>query len=120
MAYVSVKASADANSYQKTMKAMAQEAKALASQWTATQAKAKAFGSQTDILKAKAGALSDKIKLQKEIVKTTGDQYGKLSTKLSEQKTKHTELKSKVGKPTKTLQKRRGKIQRRQRNSKRN
>ena len=63
MAYVSVKATADANSYQKTMKSMAQEAKALASQWTATQAKAKAFGSQTDILKNKAGALSDKIKI---------------------------------------------------------
>lgn len=96
MAYVSVKATADANSYQKTMKSMAQEAKALASQWTATQAKAKAFGSQTDILKNKAGALSDKIKLQKEIVKLAGDQYGKLSTKLSEQKTKHDELKAKV------------------------
>jgi TP901 family phage tail tape measure protein len=96
MAYVSVKATADANSYQKTMKSMAQEAKALASQWTATQAKAKTFGSQTDILKNKAGALSDKIKLQKEIVKLAGDQYGKLSTKLSEQKTKHDELKAKV------------------------
>lgn len=79
MAYVSVKATADANSYQKTMKSMAQEAKALASQWTATQAKAKAFGSQTDILTNKAGALSDKIKLQKEIVKLAGDQYGNLS-----------------------------------------
>ena len=96
MAYVSVKATADANSYQKTMKSMAAEAKALASQWTATQAKAKAFGSQTDILKGKAENLSAKIKLQKEIVKLAGDQYGKLSTKLSEQKSKHDELKTKV------------------------
>lgn len=96
MAYVSVKATADANSYQKTMKSMAAEAKALASQWTATQAKAKAFGSQTEVLTTKATALSDKIKLQKEIVKLAGDQYGKLSTKLSEQKAEHESLKTKV------------------------
>lgn len=103
MAYVSVKATADANSYQKTMKSMAAEAKALASQWTATQAKAKAFGSQTDILKGKAENLSAKIKLQKEIVKLAGDQYGKLSTKLSEQKSKHDELKTKVEAAKKSL-----------------
>lgn len=70
MAYVSVKATADANSYQKTMKSMAAEAKALASQWTATQAKAKAFGSQTEVLTTKATALSDKIKLPKRNCKT--------------------------------------------------
>lgn len=104
MAYVSVKATADANSYQKTMKSMAQEAKALASQWTATQAKAKAFGSQTDILNSKAGALSEKIKLQKEIVKLAGDQYEKLSTKLLDQKTKHDELKAKVDAAKKALE----------------
>lgn len=104
MAYVSVKATADANSYQKTMKSMAQEAKALASQWTATQAKAKAFGSQTDILNSKAGALSEKIKLQKEIVKLAGDQYEKLSTKLLDQKTKHDELKVKVDAAKKALE----------------
>ena len=102
MAYVSVKASADANSYQKAMKQMAQEARALASEWTVTQAKAKAFGSQTDVLKSKSEALSEKIKLQKETVKLVGDQYKKLTDQLATQKSKQEELRAKVEEAKKT------------------
>lgn len=96
MAYVSVRATADASQYRTAMRQMTAEMKALSSAYVATQAKAQTFGKQSDILKNKQKELTDKIRLQKEIVKTTGNEHQRLTEKLQKQKTKHEELKAKI------------------------
>ena len=54
------------------------------------------FGSETDSLKAKAESLTQKITVQKNIVQLNSEQQEKLTKKLSDQKAKQEELKTKI------------------------
>ena len=96
MAYTSVKISADSSSYQSQMKSAASQMKVLSAEYTTAATKAKLFGSETDSLKAKAESLTQKITVQKNIVKLNSEQQEKLTKKLSDQKTKQEELKTKI------------------------
>lgn len=96
MAYTSVKISADSSSYQSQMKSAASQMKVLSAEYTTAATKAKLFGSETDRLKAKAESLTQKITVQKNIVKLNSEQQEKLTKKLSDQKTKQEELKTKI------------------------
>lgn len=96
MAYTSVKISANSSDYQSQMKSAAAQMKVLSAEYTTAATKAKLFGSETDSLKAKAESLTQKITVQKSIVKLNSEQQEKLTKKLSDQKTKQEELKSKI------------------------
>ena len=96
MAYTSVKISADSSSYQSQMKSAASQMKVLSAEYTTAATKAKLFGSETDSLKAKAESLTQKITVQKNIVKLNSEQQETLTKKLSDQKTKQEELKTKI------------------------
>ena len=96
MAHTSVKISADSSSYQSQMKSAASQMKVLSAEYTTAATKAKLFGSETDSLKAKAESLTQKITVQKNIVKLNSEQQEKLTKKLSDQKTKQEELKTKI------------------------
>lgn len=96
MAYTSVKISANSSDYQSQMKSAAAQMKVLSAEYTTAATKAKLFGSETDSLKAKAESLTQKITVQKGIVQLNSEQQEKLTKKLSEQKTKQEELKSKI------------------------
>lgn len=96
MAYTSVKITANSSDYQSQMKAAAAQMKVLSSEYSVAATSAKLFGKETDTLKAKAESLTQKITVQKDIVKLSGEQQEKLTQKLSEQKTKQEELKSKI------------------------
>ena len=96
MAYTSVKISANSSDYQSQMKSAASQMKVLSAEYTTAATKAKLFGSETDSLKAKAESLTQKITVQKGIVQLNSEQQEKLTKKLSEQKTKQEELKSKI------------------------
>lgn len=85
MAYTSVKISADSSSYQSQMKSAASQMKVLSAEYTTAATKAKLFGSETDSLKAKAESLTQKITVQKNIVKLNSEQQEKLTKKLSDQ-----------------------------------
>ena len=96
MAHTSVKISADSSSYQSQMKSAASQMKVLSAEYTTAATKAKLFGSETDSLKAKAESLTQKITVQKNIVQLNSEQQEKLTKKLSDQKTKQEELKTKI------------------------
>lgn len=96
MAYTSVKVTADSSSYQQQMKSAAAQMRALSAEYTTAATKAKLFGSETDSLKAKAESLTQKISLQKNIVQLNSEQQEKLTKKLTDQKSKQEELKSKI------------------------
>ena len=96
MAYTSVKISANSSDYQSQMKSAAKQMKVLSSEYSVAATKAKLFGSATDSLKAKAESLTQKITVQKDIVKMCEEQQEKLTTKLAQQSTKHDELKRKI------------------------
>ena len=96
MAYTSVKISASSSDYQSQMKSAAAQMKTLSSEYSVAATKAKLFGSAADSLKAKAETLTQKITVQKDIVKLNSEQQEKLTKKLSDQKTKHEELKTKI------------------------
>ena len=96
MAYTSVKISADSSSYQSQMKSAASQMKVLSAEYTTAATKAKLFGSETDSLKAKAESLTQKITVQKNIVQLNSEQQEKLTKKLSDQKAKQEELKTKI------------------------
>lgn len=96
MAFASVKLTANSSDYQSQMKSAAAQMKTLSSEYSVAATKAKLFGSETDSLKAKAESLTQKITVQKDIVKLNSEQQQKLTTKLSEQKTKQEELKAKI------------------------
>ena len=96
MAYTSVKISADSSGYQSQMKSAASQMKVLSAEYTTAATKAKLFGSETDSLKAKAESLTQKITVQKNIVQLNSEQQEKLTKKLSDQKTKQEELKTKI------------------------
>lgn len=96
MAYTSVKISASSSDYQSQMKSAAAQMKTLSSEYSVAATKAKLFGSAADSLKAKAETLTQKITVQKDIVKLNSEQQEKLTKKLSDQKTKHEELKIKI------------------------
>lgn len=96
MAYTSVKISANSSDYQSQMKSAAAQMKTLSSEYSVAATKAKLFGSAADSLKAKAESLTQKITVQKDIVKLNSEQQEKLSKKLTEQKTKQEELKTKI------------------------
>lgn len=96
MAYTSVKISADSSSYQSQMKSAASQMKVLSAEYTTAATKAKLFGSETDSLKAKAESLTQKITVQKNIVQLNSEQQEKLTKKLSDQKSKQEELKTKI------------------------
>lgn len=95
MAHTSVKISANSSDYQSQMKSAASQMKVLSSEFKLAQTQAKAFGSAADQLKAKAESLTQKITLQKNIVQLNSEQQAKLTQKLSDQKTKQEELKTK-------------------------
>jgi phage-related minor tail protein len=78
------------------MKSAASQMKVLSAEYTTAATKAKLFGSETDSLKAKAESLTQKITVQKNIVKLNSEQQEKLTKKLSDQKTKQEELKTKI------------------------
>ena len=96
MAYTSVKISANSSDYQSQMKSAAAQMKVLSAEYTTAATKAKLFGSETDSLKAKAESLTQKITVQKGIVQLNSEQQEKLTKKLSDQKTKQEELKTKI------------------------
>lgn len=96
MAYTSVKITANASDYKTQMKSAAEQMKVLSAEYTTAATKAKLFGSETDSLEAKAESLTQKITLQKNIVKLNGEQQEKLTKKLSEQTAKQEELKTKI------------------------
>ena len=96
MAYTSVKISASSSDYQSQMKSAAAQMKTLSSEYSVAATKAKLFGSAADSLKAKAESLTQKITVQKDIVRLNSEQQEKLTKKLSEQKTKQEELKAKI------------------------
>ena len=96
MAYTSVKISANSSDYQSQMKSAAAQMKVLSAEYTTAATKAKLFGSETDSLKAKAESLTQKITVQKNIVQLNSEQQEKLTKKLSDQKTKQEELKTKI------------------------
>lgn len=68
----------------------------MSAEYTTAATKAKLFGSETDSLKAKAESLTQKITVQKNIVQLNSEQQEKLTKKLSDQKTKQEELKTKI------------------------
>ena len=96
MAYTSVKISADSSSYQSQMKSAAAQMRVLSAEYSTAATKAKLFGKETDSLKAKAESLTQKITVQKNIVQLNSEQQEKLTKKLSDQKTKQEELKTKI------------------------
>lgn len=96
MAFTSVKVTADSSSYQQQMKSAAAQMRVLSAEYTTAATKAKLFGSETDSLKAKAESLTQKISLQKNIVQLNSEQQEKLTKKLTDQKSKQEELKSKI------------------------
>ena len=96
MAYASVKISANSSDYKSQMKSAAAQMKVLSSEYSVAATNAKLFGKESDSLKAKSESLTQKITVQKDIVKLNSEQQDKLTQKLSEQKTKQEELKSKI------------------------
>lgn len=96
MAFTSVKLSVDSNSYTQQMKSAAAQMRVLSAEYYTAAMKAKLFGSATDGLKAKAESLTQKISLQKNIVQLNSEQQEKLTKKLTDQKSKQEELKSKI------------------------
>lgn len=96
MAFTSVKLSVDSNSYTQQMKSAAAQMRVLSAEYSTAATKAKLFGSATDGLKAKAESLTQKISLQKNIVQLNSEQQEKLTKKLTDQKSKQEELKSKI------------------------
>ena len=78
------------------MKSAAAQMKTLSSEYSVAATKAKLFGSEADSLKAKAETLTQKITVQKDIVKLNSEQQEKLTKKLSDQKSKQEELKTKI------------------------
>lgn len=96
MAYTAIKISANSSDYQSQMKAAAAQMKVLSSEYSVAATKAKLFGNETESLKAKAESLTQKITVQKDIVRLNEEQQGKLTSKLSEQAGKQEELKKKI------------------------
>lgn len=96
MAFASVKLTANSSDYQSQMKLAAAQMKTLSSEYSVAATKAKLFGSETDSLKAKAESLTQKITVQKNIVQLNSEQQQKLTTKLTDQKTKQEELREKI------------------------
>lgn len=96
MAYTAVKISANSSDYQSQMKAAAAQMKVLSSEYSVAATKAKLFGNETESLKAKAESLTQKITVQKDIIKLNEEQQGKLTSKLTEQTGKQEELKKKI------------------------
>lgn len=95
MAHTSVKISANSSEFKSQMKSAATQMKELSSEYSVAATKAKLFGSETDRLKVKAESLTQKMTVQKNVVKLNEEQYERLTTKLSKQKTKQDELKQK-------------------------
>lgn len=96
MAYTSVKITASSSDYQSQMKSAAAQMKTLSSEYSVAATNAKLFGKETDSLKAKSESLTQKITVQKDIVRLNSEQQEKLTKKLSDQKSKQEELKSKI------------------------
>lgn len=96
MAHTSVEITANSSDYQSQMKSAAAQMKTLSAEYTTAATKAKLFGSETDSLKAKAESLTQKITVQKNIVKLNSEQQEELTKKLSDQATEHEELKIKI------------------------
>lgn len=96
MAYASVRLTANASEYQSQMKSAAEQMKVLSAEYSTAATKAKLFGSETESLKTRAESLTQKITVQKGIVKMNSEQQERLTQKLSDQKTKQEELKNKI------------------------
>lgn len=96
MAYTSVKLSVNSSDYQSQMKSAAAQMKTLSSEYSVAATKAKLFGSAADGLKAKAETLTQKITVQKDIVKLNSEQQERLTKSLADQKAKQEELKDKI------------------------
>lgn len=95
MAHTSVKITSNSSDYQASMKSCAQATKVLAAEYGTAATRAKEFGTVTDQLKVKAEGLTEKIKVQKQIVDLNAGQQEKLTQKLSSQKTEQEALKKK-------------------------
>lgn len=96
MAHTSVKITSNSSDYQASMKSCAQATKVLAAEYGTAATRAKEFGTVTDQLKVKAEGLTEKIKVQKQIVDLNAGQQEKLTQKLSSQKTEQEALKKKI------------------------
>ena len=96
MAFTSVKITANSSDYRTQMKSAAAQMKELSSEYSAAAAKAKLTGSAMDALKAKAESLTQKISVQKNIVKMNEEEQERLTERLGKQKASQEELKAKV------------------------
>lgn len=96
MAYTSVRLSVNSSDYQSQMKSAAAQMKTLSSEYSVAATKAKLFGSAADGLKAKAETLTQKITVQKDIVRLNSEQQERLTKSLIDQKAKQEELKDKI------------------------
>ena len=96
MAQASVQLTANSNDFRSKMRESAASIRELTSEFSVANTRAQLFGTATDGLRAKAESLSQKITLQKNVVKMNGEEQERLTTSLNKQKNKHEELKAKV------------------------
>ena len=96
MANAGVKLTMNSQEYQQKMKEMVASMKSLGSEFSLTATQAKLTGDRFGVLKSTVEGLTQKVELQKNIVKANTEQFERLSKNLDEQKTKHDEIAKKV------------------------
>ncbi|NFA42139.1 phage tail tape measure protein [Clostridium botulinum] len=91
-----LKVGASNSEFNKAMKDMATQMKSVKSEFTLASTQAKLFGNVTDQLKAKQTELTNKVKIQNDMLKNQDNQTKTLTQNIEKQKVKQTELASKI------------------------
>ncbi|WP_252238533.1 phage tail tape measure protein [Clostridium sp. VAP51] len=91
-----LKVGASNSEFNKAMKDMATQMKSVKSEFTLASTQAKLFGNSTDQLKAKQTELTNKVKIQNDMLKNQDNQIKTLTQNIEKQKVKQTELASKI------------------------
>ncbi|NFL87350.1 phage tail tape measure protein [Clostridium botulinum] len=91
-----LKVGASNSEFNKAMRDMATQMKTVKSEFNLASTQAKLFGSATDQLKAKQSELTNKVKIQNDMLKNQENQTKTLTQNIDKQKSKQTELSSKI------------------------
>ncbi|MBN1044915.1 phage tail tape measure protein [Clostridium botulinum] len=91
-----LKVGASNSEFNKAMKDMATQMKSVKSEFTLASTQAKLFGNATDQLKAKQTELTNKVKIQNDMLKNQDNQTKTLTQNIEKQKVKQTELATKI------------------------
>ncbi|WP_242864621.1 phage tail tape measure protein [Clostridium botulinum] len=96
-----LKVGASNSEFNKAMRDMTTQMKSVKSEFTLASTQAKLFGNITDQLKAKQAELTNKVKIQNDMLKNQDNQTKTLTQNIEKQKVKQTELATKIGETNK-------------------